>query len=411
MSEPYDHLIEAYAELVVRIGVNVQPGQQVFVNGLVEHAPVARAIAAAAYRAGASRVTVDYTDQHVQRATAELAPEDALGTSLPYEFEKARGWASDRPALIQLRGNPSPTLMDGLDPARLVKMQPLDLIREVMPLIASNTMAWTVVAAPNPGWAREVLGTEDVARLWDAVALATRLDHPDPVQAWRDHLAKLHLRRDMLNSRGFDRIRYRGPGTDLTIGLPATARWLGGATVSADGVEFVPNVPTEEVFISPDWRRAEGIARTTAAFLIPGLNARVEGLELELRDGKVTGARADVGEAMVQAQLDSVPNARHLGEIAIVDKDSAVKRTGLTYGDMLYDENIGSHIAWGNGFPTAFERGLEQSPDQLREAGMNSSPTHVDVVIGSAEVEIDGIAADGTAVPVTRGDEFVLAEA
>lgn len=411
MTEPFDHLIEAYARLVVRVGVNVQPGQRVVVTGLVEHAPVARAIATEAYRVGASHVSVEYRDQHVNRAAAELQPEDMLGTSLPHELEKVRAWREDRPALISLTGNPNPRLMEGLDPDRLVKMQPVDLMREVMPIIATNTVAWTVVAAPNPGWAESVLGTPDVERLWRAVAIATRLDRDDPVQAWRDHLGKLQLRRDMLNARGFDRIRYRGPGTDLTVGLPPSARWMGGATQNADGTEFVPNLPTEEVFISPDWRRADGFARTTAPFYLPGLNVLVEGLELELSDGTVTGARASQGEAVVQAQMDSVPGARHLGEIAIVDGDSAVRRTELTFGDMLYDENVGSHIAWGNGFPVAFEGGAQATPEQLREFGMNSSPTHVDVVVGSPDVEIDGIGADGTATPITRGDAFVLADA
>ena len=411
MTEPYDHFLDAYARLVVRVGVNVQPGQRVVITGAVEHAPVARALAAEAYRVGASLVTVEYDDQHVKRAAAELAPEESLGRVLPHEVEGVRAWREDRPAIISLTGNPNPTIMDGLDPDRLVKMQPVELMREAMPIIATNTVAWTVVAAPNAGWAQSVLGTPDVERLWQAVAIATRLDQADPIQSWRDHLGKLALRRDMLNARGFDRIRYRGPGTDLTVGLPPTASWMGGATTNADGTEFVPNLPTEEVFISPDWRRADGFARTTAPFFLPGVNVLVEGLELELADGTVKGARASRGEQVVHAQMDSVPGARHLGEIAIVDGDSAVRRTDLTYGNMLYDENIGSHVAWGNGFPTSFAGGLEATPEQLREAGMNSSPTHVDVVVGSPDVEIDGIQADGTAVPVTRGDVFVLAEA
>jgi aminopeptidase len=411
VSEPYDHLIEAYARLVVRVGVNVQPGQRVVITGMVEHAPVARAIAAEAYRVGASKVTIEYADQYLARAAAELQPEDMLGKSLPHELEGVRAWKDDRPAVISLTGNPNPSIMDGLDPDRLVKLQPVDKMREVMPIVSTNTVAWTVVAAPNPGWARSVLGAEDVERLWKAVAVATRLEDDDPVQSWRDHLAKLATHRDMLNARKFDRIRYRGPGTDLTVGLPQTARWLGGSTTNADGTEFVPNLPTEEVFISPDWRRADGFARTTAPFFLPGVQVLVEGLELELRDGEVKGARAERGEEVVQKQMDSVPNARYLGEIAIVDGDSAVRRTNLTYGDMLYDENVGSHLAWGSGFPVGFERGLELTPEELREAGMNSSPTHVDVVVGSPDVEIDGIQADGTAVPVTRGDVFVLAEA
>ena len=158
MSEPYDHLIEAYARLVVRVGVNVQPGQRVVITGMVEHAPVARALAAEAYRVGASKVTIEYGDQHLARAAAELQPEDMLGTSLPHEIEGIRAWKDDKPAIISLTGNPNPSIMDGLDPDRLVKAQPVDKMREVMPIVSTNTVAWTVVAAPNPGWARSVLG-------------------------------------------------------------------------------------------------------------------------------------------------------------------------------------------------------------------------------------------------------------
>ena len=238
--------------------------------------------------------------------------------------------------------------------------------------------------------------------------MAMRLDEADPQQAWRDHLAKLQARATILNGHAFDRVRYQGPGTDITIGLAAETVWLGGTTVNADGVEFVPNMPTEEVFMSPDWRRAEGTVRTAAPFFLTSMGAMVEGLELELRDGTITGARAARGEAEVQQQFDLIPRSRHLGEVAIVDHDSAVRRTGLVYKDMLFDENVGSHIAWGMGFPSSLPGALEQTPEERIESGLNQANTHVDIVIGSPEVQIDGIHADGSVVPVTRGDEFVL---
>jgi len=266
-----------------------------------------------------------------------------------------------------------------------------------------------MVGAPTKGWADSV-GVADVAELWDAVATAMRLDEADPVAAWRDHAAKLRVRADLLNRRGFDRVRYRGPGTDLTLGLPAGARWQGGATTSVDGVEFVPNMPTEEVYVSPDWRRAEGSVRTSAPFFLASMGALVEDLSLEISDGTITGASAAHGEDAVREQFNLIPRSRHLGEIAIVDSDSAVARTGLVYKDMLYDENVGSHIAWGMGFATSLERGLDLTPEQRIAEGLNQSTTHVDVVVGSPEVQIDGIHADGSVVPVTRGDEIVLVD-
>jgi aminopeptidase len=291
MAEPFDVLLEKYARLVVRLGANVQPGQEVVVNALPEQADSARALADEAYRVGASRVTIKYRDPHLQRAAVEHAPEEELGRSKPHELDEVRSWGETRPALISLTGNPFPTLMDGLDPERLARSNPLDLVAEIMPLVANDVLAWTAVGAPTKGWADSV-GVADVARLWDAVAVAMRLDEADPLQAWRDHLAKLQRRAAILNGHAFDRVRYQGPGTDITIGLTSGTQWLGGTTVNADGVEFVPNMPTEEVFMSPDWRRAEGTVRTSAPFFLMSMGAMVEGLELELRDGTITGARA-----------------------------------------------------------------------------------------------------------------------
>lgn len=409
MTEPFDHLLEKYARLVVRVGVNVQPGQEVVVRCLPEQADAARAVAEEAYRVGASRVTIDYSDPHLQRAAVLHAPEDQLGSSRPDELEKVRAWRETRPALISLTGNPFPTLMDGLDPERLAKSAPISLIQEVMPIIATNQVAWTVVGAPTPGWAASV-GVADVAALWEAVAVAMRLDQADPEQAWRDHLAKLAARAAVLNGHGFDRVRYRGPGTDVTIGLASESHWVGGSSENQDGVEFVPNMPTEEVFFSPDWRRAEGTVKTTAPFFLSTMGAIVEDLELELRDGTITGVSAARGEVEVQKQFELIPRSRHLGEVAIVDSDSRVAATGLVYKDMLYDENVGSHIAWGMGYPAAFRGSLELSPEQRIDSGLNQANTHVDIVVGSPEVQIDGIHTDGTVVPVTRGDEFVLTD-
>lgn len=408
MIEPLDRLLEAYARLVVRIGVNIQFGQRVVIRGAVEHAAVARAIANEAYRAGASHVSIEYSDALLRRAQVDHAPQDQLGRVLPHEVEGIRAWREDRPAVISLTGNPHPRAMEGADPARLADSMPMELIKEYLPIVGTNLVAWTIVGAPNPGWAETVFGEPDVDRLWQAVAMAMRLDQDDPVDAWQQHIAKLARRRDILNARGFDAVRYRGPGTDLTVGLVPGSRWLGGAVQNEAGTDFVPNMPTEEVFTSPDWRRADGTVATTAPFFLMQVNTLVEGLRLEFGDGAIRAAAASRGEEAVHNQLDKIPRARHLGEVAIVDADSAVRRTGLTYSDMLFDENAGSHIAWGSGFASTMQRGTELTPEQRIDSGVNQSATHVDVVVGSPQVEIDGIDKDGRAVPITRGDTFVL---
>ncbi|MBO9521355.1 MAG: aminopeptidase [Nocardioidaceae bacterium] len=409
MSEPFEHLLASYARLVIRVGVNVQVGQRVVIWCVPEQAPVARALAEEAYRVGAAHVAVDYQDPFLQRDQVRFAPEDQLGRTLAHEVEGIRAWREDRPAFIRLTGNPHPSLMDGLDPVRLARSAPLGRVGEVQSILGRNEIAWTVVGAPTPGWAAS-MGVADLAALWDAVAVAMRLDEDDPVAAWREHVRVLHHRRDLLNGRAFDQVRYRGPGTDLTVGVSPASAWIAGAMTNEEGVEFVANMPTEEVFFSPDWRRAEGRIRTTAPFFLMSMGAMVEGLELEIHDGTITGAAADRGEEEVRQQFDLVPRARHLGEIAIVDGASRVRETGLVYRDMLYDENVGSHIAWGAGFPFAWENGIEMTPEQRVDAGLNQSGTHVDVVIGSPEVEIEGIHADGTVVPIVQGDQFVLTD-
>jgi aminopeptidase len=409
MSEPFDQLLEKYARLVVQVGVGVRPGQEVVINGLPEQAEAARAIADEAYRAGASRVEIVYGDPHLQKSQVLHAPVEMLGKSPDYRLQQAQAWGETKPALISLTGNPFPTLMEGLDPERLARSQPMDLMEVVIPIVTGGTVAWTVVGAPTKGWA-DSIGISDVLALWDAVATAMRLDEADPVAAWRTHLAKLKRRAEILNGHAFDRVRYQGPGTDVTLGLAPESLWVGGSLETDEGVEFVPNMPTEEVFFAPDWRRAEGSITTTAPFFLMSMGTMVEGLELDVHDGSITGVRASRGEAEVQKQFELIPRSRHFGEVAIVDRDSAVARTGLVFKDMLYDENIGSHIAWGMGYPTSFRGALEQSEEDRIASGLNQAATHVDVVIGSPEVQIDGIHADGSVVPVTRGNAFVLTD-
>ncbi|MDC5696967.1 aminopeptidase [Intrasporangium calvum] len=406
--EPFDDELKAYAELVVRLGVNVQLGQRVVIRCHPEQAATARALATEAYRVGASRVSIDYRDQHLQRAQVEHAPEEELGRVLDHELAAARSWGEDKVALISLTGNPNPTIMEGLDPQRLARSTPIEFIKTIMPVMTTNQIAWTVVAAPSPGWAEAVTGSPDTTRLWEGIKVAMRLDQPDPAKSWQEHNALLHLRRDMLNARGFDRIRYRGPGTDLTMGLAPGNAWAGGSVTNADGVEFLPNLPTEEVFAAPDWRRVEGTIQTTAAFFLTTMNTLVEDLRLEVADGTITSATAARGEEAVRAQFDLIPRSRHFGEVAIVDKESAVRRSGLVYQDMLYDENIGSHVAWGAGYPFNVPGSDRLGPDERIQQGLNQANTHVDIVIGSPQVEIDGIDKDGAVTPITRGDTFVL---
>jgi aminopeptidase len=398
--------LRRYAELVVRVGANVQPGQEAVVVCQVEHAEIARAIARAAYRAGATRVTPRYSDQHFRRAAIELGPEEMLGKTPQFLLDATLAWHTERPAIIHLSGDANPELLRDLDPKLVAKSEPSDLRAVYLPIVANRLSNWVIVSAPNPGWATTVFGEPDVEALWRAVATATRLDAVDPVEAWREHDALLKQRAAALNLRGFDAVRFRGPGTDLTIGLMAASRWMCAAFTTQDGIEHIPNLPTEEVFTSPDLRRTEGTVRSTYPLAVGG--AVVRDLEIRFQGGRVVDVRASEGADIVRGQLEADEQAPFLGEIALVDGSSAVKKTGLVFFDTLFDENATCHIAYGSGLPMAVEGSDGLSKDELLAMGVNVSRMHTDFMIGGPEVDVDGLDRDGRATPIMRDDAFVL---
>ena len=398
MAARVDGRLERYAELAVRVGANVQPGQTVFLLSEIEHAPLARALTRAAYAAGARYVDVRYRDQHVKRALIELGPDSALTHEPPWMLTQAR--AVEGNAQIQTVGDAEPSLLSDLDGERVGRARMATIQEIYREQSADRSVNWTIVAFPNEGWARQVLGEPDVERLWELVATCTRLDEDDPAAAWREHIARLEARAKRLTELRFDALRYRGPGTDLTVGLNPNARWLSALFRTRDGIEFVPNMPTEEIFTSPDCRRAEGTVRSTRPLALEG--EVVEGLRFVLRGGKIVEVDADRGADVVRAQLASHERAPYLGELALVDGTSRVGQTNLTYFDTLYDENATCHIAYGFGVSEAFDG----EPGE----GLNVSNLHTDFMIGGPELEVDGLTSDGTAVPILRHETWQLPE-
>jgi aminopeptidase len=396
--------LPAYADLIVRIGTNLQSGQTLLINALLDHAPLVRELTEAGYRAGARFVDVTYVDMHVRRSFIEHASEEDLTYTQPWTL--ARSSSLDGNALIMIAGDPEPTLLADLDPSRVGKARAIKALEAQLASQNARTVNWAIAAYPTAGQAQQMFGEPDVERLWAAYQAAVRLDQEDPVAAWQAHSEKLIARSKQLDDHAFDAIRFSGPGTDLMVGLLPGARWMGGGGETVDGIFHVANLPTEEVFTAPDWRRTEGTVRSTRPLALAGMI--VEGLEMRFEAGKAVEVRASVGADTVTAQMDSDDFGRALGEIALVDGESAVGKTGLTFFDTLFDENAACHIAYGAAVTFGID-GLDGlSPDELRARGINVSNVHTDFMIGGPEVAVDGITKDGTAVPILREDVWQL---
>jgi aminopeptidase len=391
--------LDAYAELAVRVGANVQPGQLLEVIAGVEHADAARAVARAAYRAGASYVDVRYSDLHVRRALIEFAADDLLSWTPPWLLERAKTFGTERAAIVALTGDAEPDLLADLPGDRVGRARMIDLAAEQVSQMNDRLNNWVVIGVPNEGWANQMFGEPDVERLWELVAHCVRLDADDPVAAWREHVARLAVRARQLDELGVDSLRFAGPGTDLTVGLLPQSIWQGVESVTDTGITYVANMPTEEVFTTPDSRRAEGVVRSTRPL---ALNGRiVRGLEMRFEAGRIVDVHAEEGADVIKGQLETDDRAAYLGEVSLVDGLSRIGQTGLTFWDTLFDENATCHIAYGAAYVEAVDGGLID--------GVNVSTVHTDFMIGGPEVDVDAVTRDGATVPLLRGDVWQLA--
>jgi len=378
---------DRYAELAVRVGANVQPGQLVDVLARVEHAPVARAVAREAYKAGASYVDVYYSDQHIRRALIEGAKDEMLSWTPPWLLKRSVQVGDERAAVIALTGDAEPDLLADLPGERVGRARMLELAEESNRQVNEQLNNWTVIGVPNAGWAQQMFGEPDLERLWQAVEFTVRLNEDDPVAAWRAHVTRIGKRASALNDLQVDEIHFRGPGTDLRVGLLPESRWQGCESLTAAGIPYVANMPTEEVFTTPDMRRAEGYVRSTRPLALYG---------------RIVDVKADEGADVVQGQLTTDDTAAHLGEVALVDGTSRIGQTGLTFFDTLFDENTTCHVAYGGAYAEAVEGGVIE--------GVNVSNVHTDFMVGGPEVDVDAVTRSGTVVPLLRDDVWQLGE-
>jgi aminopeptidase len=398
--------LDRYAELLVQIGVNLEDGQELFVDAFVEHAPLVRAIARAGYAAGAKRVDVHYEDKFVNAALVELGPVDEIERGAPWLIRRAAEIEERRAALISIAGDPAPRLLDDVDPARVAIPRARDLTAQRIRIALSDNVRWTIAAYPTDGWAETMLGTPDVERLWSAIATSVRLDEDDPSRAWREHIGRLDARTRALNELRLDAVRFHGDGTDLVVGLLPQSLWRCGSH-EIGGRPFVANMPTEEVFVTPDRRRAHGVVRSTRPLPLNG--AVVEGLEITFREGRIVGVEADSAADVVRKQTALDDGAAYLGELALVDEGSRVGRTGLTFFNTLFDENAACHIAYGQSAGAVDDEAAALDAEAQRELGINQSSVHTDFMVGGPEVDVDGITPDGRTVPLLRENVWQLA--
>lgn len=396
-------LLERYASLIVEVGANVQPGQDVLVIAAPTAAPLVRAIAAQAYARGARFVDPWWFDPQVKRIRAELAAEDTLEFVPPWYGRRLVELGRNHGARISVAPNTPPGLMDGVDPSRAGRDQ-LPSVKEHYGVINDKTTNWCVVPWATVEWARVVfpdLGDDEaLAQLWELLEFTLRLDNDDAAEAWRERVGQLHEAGKKLDEARFDSIRFHGPGTDLTVGLLPTSRFAQEApgTTTVDGVNHNANLPTEEIFTTPDPQRADGVVTATKPLDLNG--TLVEGLKVRFEGGRAVEITADSGQDAIRSRCAKDDGASRLGELALVDREGRIGKTGTVFFNTLLDENAASHLAFGSAYAVAVD---EQDHDRI-----NKSTIHLDFMVGADDVAVSGITKDGTEVPVLRDGSWQL---
>ena len=394
--------VRTLADLAVSFGANVQPGQIVTVSSEPGKEQLSRAIAEAAYEHGAKFVDLTVFDPYVKRARALHADPDTLEFVPPWYGERMLELGEHRCARIGLSGPAAPHVMDGVDPA-LLGRDKLPAIAESSKVLVDRTTNWTIVPCPTTGWAELVhpdLEPEAaLERLWAEIGTVCRLDEPDPVAAWRGRMGRLAEITAKLNDLGLDELRFEGPGTSLTVGLFASSQWVSGQLTTVDGIVHSPNIPTEEVFVTPDPERTHGEVRSTKPLFTSSV--LIQGLRVRFEDGRAVEIDADYGADTLRTLSATDAGGARLGEVALVDNESRVGSLGTVFYDTLLDENTASHIALGQGLSFA----LEDEADIRR---MNDSEIHVDFMIGSEQVDVTGVMRDGREVALLRGGAWQM---
>jgi aminopeptidase len=405
----YEEKLDLFAQVAVNVGLGLKSGQELVMTASTDALPLARRITEQAYRAGASLVTTLYSDDESTLLRYRLAPTESFDHAASWLYEgMAAAFKSGAARLAIAGGNPA--LLSNEDPDRVGRANRAvsQAYRPALELITRHEINWTIVASATPAWAAAMFPGEapDVAlaRLWETIFFTTRINTPDPVSAWKAHDAGLHRRAAFLNEKRYASLHYRGPGTDFRLGLADDHLWLGGGTTAGNGLYCIPNMPTEEVFTTPHKDRADGTVTATKPLSHQG--TMIEGIQVRFEKGRIVELKATKGEEVLQKLIDTDDGARRLGEVALVPHSSPIAASGLVFFHTLFDENAASHIALGQAYSSCLRDGDKLTPEQLAAKGANDSLIHVDWMIGSNKLDIDGITASGATEPLMRQGEW-----
>jgi len=404
----FEKQLSRYAELAVKVGVNIQPNQYLYISASTETTEFVRLVTEKAYDAGARQVFIDWSDDTISRLRYEKAPADSFAEFPEWKVMEREQLAEKGAAFMSIVSQ-SPDLLKGIEPSRIADSQKatgqaLDKYRQY---VQSDKISWTVIATPSQAWAAKVFPElseeEQISALWTAIFKAVRTDKQDPVQEWITHDNQLHGKVDYLNNKRYRKLHYKAPGTDLIVELPEGHLWCGAGSVNEKGDTFMANMPTEEVFTVPLKTGVNGYISSTKPLSYGG--NIIDNFKLTFKDGRVTEISAEQGEEVLQRLIDTDEGAKHLGEVALVPHASPISQSGLLFYNTLFDENASNHFALGSAYSFCIEGGKTMPREELVKHGLNQSITHVDFMVGSEEMDIDGIHDDGSSEPVfSRGN-------
>lgn len=407
----FEHNLSKYAELIVKVGVNIQKGQTLVINANLHDAPLVRLIVQSAYEVGAKHVYIDWGDEEISKLKYSLAPEEAF-EEYPYWRAKEKEELAENGAAFMSIVSSDPDLLKGVDPKRISAFSKAagKALKTYRQYVQSDKISWTVIGAASQSWADKVFPDEPenarIEKLWNAIFKACHVDTSDPVQAWKEHDQELQKRVNYLNKKKYTKLHYTAPGTDLTVGLPETHLWIGGGSTNVRGTSFMANMPTEEVFSVPQRDEVYGYVTSTKPLSYSG--NLIENFTFTFEKGKIVDVKAEKGEAILKDLIETDEGSHYLGEVALVPDSSPISQSNILFYNTLFDENASNHFAIGSGYAFCVEGGKEMNEEELMANGVNTSLTHVDFMVGSNQMNIDGINADGKREAIFRNGNWAF---